>query len=103
MPDKQTSTQCVVRLVALRGLSPATLLHCQALRGEAGQVWTDLVTLLTQSRTEGRRLSAGEFEQGSSSRRPRVGSTPSIARACRRCARNPTPLWRRPPRCDGRR
>jgi hypothetical protein len=35
MPYKQASTQCVVRLVALRGLSPATLVQCQALRAEA--------------------------------------------------------------------
>jgi hypothetical protein len=36
MPYRETSTACVVRLVALRGLSPATLALCQALRAEAG-------------------------------------------------------------------
>jgi hypothetical protein len=36
MPFKHTWTQCVVRLLALRGLSLATLDQCQALRHEAG-------------------------------------------------------------------
>src|SRR6516165_11201138 len=63
MPYKQTATQCVVRLVALQGLSPATRLQCQALRAEAGRLWTDLVRLHTQARVEGRWLSAGELEQ----------------------------------------
>ena len=62
MPYKQTATQCVVRLVALRGLSPATRLQCQAVRAEAGRVWTDLVRLHTQARAHGQWLSAGEFE-----------------------------------------
>jgi hypothetical protein len=63
MPYKQTSTQCVVRLLALRGLSAAQLLQCQGLRAEAGRLWTDLVTLFTQTREEGRWLSASELEQ----------------------------------------
>jgi len=44
MPFKQATTHCVVRLVALRGLSPATLVQCQALRLQAGRLWTDLLT-----------------------------------------------------------
>src|SRR5262245_26660342 len=63
MPYKQTATQCVVRLLALRGLSAGTLAQCQALRAEAGRLWTDLVTLHTQSREQGRWLGAGDLEQ----------------------------------------
>jgi hypothetical protein len=63
MPDKQTSTQCVVRLVALRGLSPAALVQCQALRAEAGRWWTDLLGLHTQAHMQRRWLSAGDLEQ----------------------------------------
>ena len=63
MPYKQTSTPCVVRLIALHGLSAARLAQCQALRAEAGRLWTDLVRLHTQARVEGRWLSAGELEQ----------------------------------------
>ena len=47
MPYKQTTTQCVVRLVTVRSLSASTLVQCQALRMEAGRLWTDLVTLHT--------------------------------------------------------
>src|SRR5215831_4877457 len=63
MPYQQTATQCLVRLVALRGLAPATLVQCQALRAEAGRVWTDLLTLHAQARLPGRWLSAGDLEQ----------------------------------------
>ena len=45
MPYQQTVSPCVVRLVVLRGLSPTTQLQCQALRAEAGRLWTDLLTL----------------------------------------------------------
>jgi hypothetical protein len=38
MPYKQADTHCVVRLVALRGLTVATLAQCQALRAEAGRL-----------------------------------------------------------------
>jgi hypothetical protein len=37
MPYKHMSTQCVVRLIALRGLSAAQRSQCQALRAEAGR------------------------------------------------------------------
>jgi len=62
MPDKQTSTQCVVRLVTLRGLAASTLAQCQALRAEAGRLWTDLVTLHGQAQAQGRWLSEGDLE-----------------------------------------
>jgi hypothetical protein len=63
MPYQQTATPCVVRLVALRGLSPARLAQCQAVRAEAGRLWTDLIRLHTQARAQGQWLSAGELEQ----------------------------------------
>jgi hypothetical protein len=63
MPYKQTATPCVVRLVALRGLSPARLAQCQAVRAEAGRLWTDLLTFHAQARAQGRWLSAGNLEQ----------------------------------------
>src|SRR5215831_13407477 len=63
MPYKHTATQCVVRPVALRGLSPAVLAQCQALRAEAGRLWTDLLTVHAQARAQGQWLSAGELEQ----------------------------------------
>jgi putative transposase len=63
MPYKQTATQCIVRLVVLRGLDSATRAQCQALRKEAGRLWTDLLTLHAQARAQGRWLSAGELEQ----------------------------------------
>jgi putative transposase len=52
-----------VRLVALRGLASATLAQCQALRAEAGRLWTELVTLHSLARAHGQWLSAGELEQ----------------------------------------
>lgn len=45
------------------GLSASTLAQCQALRQEAGRLWTDLVTLHTQARAQGQWLGAGELEQ----------------------------------------
>ena len=63
MPYKQTKTQCVVRLISLRGLSAAQLSQSQALRQEAGRLWTDLLTLHAQARAQGQWLSAGELEQ----------------------------------------
>jgi hypothetical protein len=63
MPYKQTITHCIVRLVALRGLSPTALVQRQALRAEAGRLWTDLLRLHAQARTKGRWLSAGDLEQ----------------------------------------
>lgn len=97
MPDKQVTTHCIVRLVALRGLSAATRAQCQALRQEAGRLWTALVALHAQARVQGRWLSAGAL-----SRRPRAGSMRCTARACRRSARRSPRTWRRPPHSGGR-
>ncbi len=63
MPYKQTKTRCAVRLISLRSLSAAQLSQSQALRQEAGRLWTDLLTLHAQARAQGQWLSAGELEQ----------------------------------------
>ena len=92
---QQTATQCLVRIIALQGLSPATRAQCQALRAEAGRLWTDLVTQHAQARAQGQWPSAGDLE------RARVDSMPCTASACRLSVRNSPPMWRRPPSCGG--
>jgi hypothetical protein len=62
MSHQQTNTSCVVRLVAWRGLSPATLAQCQALRAEDGRLWTALVSWHAQARAHGQWLSASDLE-----------------------------------------
>jgi putative transposase len=87
MPYKQTTTHCVVRLVALRGLFPATFAQCQALRAEAGRLWTDLVTLHSLARAHGRWLSAGELEQATKGGQYALHSQ-SVQALCQKCAAN---------------
>jgi hypothetical protein len=62
MPYQLTTPACVGRLVTLRGRSATTLARCQALRAEAGRLWTDLVQLHGAARTQGQWLSAGDLE-----------------------------------------
>src|SRR5215475_13849333 len=87
MPYKQTATQCVVRLVALRSLSPARLAQCQALRAEAGRLWTDLLRLHAQARAQGRWLSAGELEQATKGGQYSLHSQ-SVQALCQKFAAN---------------
>ena len=87
MPYKHTRTQCVVRLVALRSLSPTLLAQCQALRAEAGRLWTDLVTLHTQARLQGRWLGAGDLEQATTGGQYALHSQ-SVQALCQKFAAN---------------
>jgi len=87
MPYKQTATHCVVRLLALRGLSAATLAQCQTLRQEAGRLWTDLVALHTQAREHGQWLSASELEQATKGGQYALHSQ-SVQALCQKFAAN---------------
>jgi putative transposase len=87
MPYKQTATQCLVRLVALRGLSPATLVQCQALRAEAGRLWTTLVSWHAQARAQGRWLSPRELEQATKGGQYALHSQ-SVQALCQKFAAN---------------
>jgi putative transposase len=87
MPYKQTATQCVVRLISLRGLSAAQLSQCQALRAEAGRLWTELVTLHAQAREHGQWLSASELEQATKGGQYALHSQ-SVQALCQKFAAN---------------
>jgi putative transposase len=76
-----------VRLIAWRGLSPATLAQCQALRAEAGRLWTDLVTLHAQARAQGHWLSASELEQATKGGQYLLHSQ-SVQALCQKLAAN---------------
>ena len=87
MSYKQTSTSCVVRLTSLRGLSPAICAQCQALRQEAGRLWTDLVTLHAQARAQGQWLSASDLEQATKGGQYALHSQ-SVQALCQKFAAN---------------
>lgn len=63
MPYRQAETACVVRLAPLRltSLSATTRAPCEALRIEAGRLWTVLVRLHADGR--GQWLTAGDLEK----------------------------------------
>jgi putative transposase len=87
MPYKQTHTHCVVRLIPLPGLSRATLAQCQALRLEAGRLWTDLVNLQAQARAHGQWFSAGDLEQATKGG-PYALHSQSVQALCQKFAAN---------------
>jgi hypothetical protein len=87
MPYKQTKTRCAVRLSSLRGLSAAQLSQGQALRQEAGRLWTDLLTLHAPARAQGQWLSAGELEQATKGGQYALHSQ-SVQALCQKFAAN---------------
>ena len=88
MPYKQTTTRCVVRLVPLWGLSATTLSRCQALRAEAGRLWTDLVRRHADARAQhGQWLSAGDLEHATKGGQYALHSQ-SVQALCQKFAAN---------------
>ena len=71
----------------LRGLAFATRAQCQAVRAEAGRLWTDLLTLHAQARAQGRWLSAGELEQATKGGQYALHSQ-SVQALCQKFAAN---------------
>ena len=57
------------------------------MRAEAGRLWTDLVTVRTQRRTEGRSLDAGEREQATTGGQYPLQSQ-SVQALCQKFAAN---------------
>lgn len=87
LPYKQANTQCVVRLVSLRGLPQAALAHCQALRAEAGRLWTDLAHLHADARANGMWLNAADLEQATKGGQYALHSQ-SVQALCQKFAAN---------------
>src|SRR5262249_38183800 len=93
MPYRTARTECVVHLITLPFLPPATAAQCQALRQEAGRLWTALVALHAQARVQGTWLEAGDLEHATKGgQQPdRAGVVPEVRRQ-RRCRhRAPAP------------
>ena len=87
MPYKQTATACVVHLVRLQRLPEATLTHCQALRQEAGRLWTDLVQMHAAAREQGQWLQAGDLEKATKGGQYALGSQ-TVQALCQKFAAN---------------
>jgi putative transposase len=87
MPYKQSATACVVRLVALRGLSAATVVQCRALRQEAGRLWTDLVRWHADARCQETWLSATDLEHATKGAQYALHSQ-SVQALCQKFAAN---------------
>jgi putative transposase len=89
MAYKQTQTSCVVRLVAFwpSSLATSTWSQCQALRQEAGRLWTELVRLHAEARTNGQWLSVGDLEQATKGGQYALHSQ-SVQALCQKFAAN---------------
>jgi putative transposase len=89
MPYRRAETACVVRLVPLRpaALSATTRAQCEALRAEAGRLWTDLVRLHAQGRARGQWLTEGELEKATKGGQYALHSQ-SVQALCQKFAAN---------------
>lgn len=89
MAYKQTSTTCVVRLVAYwpSHFPATTWAQCQAVRAEAGRLWTALVRLHAEARAHGEWLVAGELEQATKGRQYALHSQ-SVQALCQKFVAN---------------
>jgi putative transposase len=89
MAYKLTNTACVARLVVLRrtALAAATWAQCQALRQEAGRLWTALAHLHAEARAQGQWLSAGDLEQATKGGQYALHSQ-SVQAQCQKFAAN---------------
>ncbi len=87
MPYRTRDTEFRVHLIALRVLSPALLAQCQALRQEAGRLWTDLVERHAQARLAGQWLSSQDLEQATKGGQYALGSQ-TVQALCQKLTAN---------------